>query len=70
MKESRKGENLELEDEPTKLRLLIEKTRDGFEFNGHPFKTEEEAKAFVEAYAASSIIRHGLSAQRPAREDP
>lgn len=61
-----RGDNTEAIDDTTDLRLLIEKTRIGYEFNGHVFATEDAAKSFVATYAEAAINRHGLSAEKKA----
>lgn len=64
---TRLGGKSDGEDPVTGLRLLVEPIGDEFDFNGHKFKTEVEARAFAEVYAVDAIRRHGLSATNKAR---
>lgn len=60
---TRRGQDSESTESETGLRLLVEKDANGFDFNGHKFATEAEARAFTEAYCASAIIRHRLASR-------
>lgn len=63
MIERRRTGVLELEDEVTGITLYIERDAERYDFNGHKFATENEAKVYTEDYCAKAIVRHRVRAR-------
>lgn len=58
---SRAGQDSTGIDADTGMNLaVVRETPSRYDFNGHKFATEAEARTFTEAYMASALVRHNL----------
>ena len=53
-------------DEDTGLELRLDEHEDHWDFNGHHYQNEVDAKAAGEAYADRAALRHGLGPNKKA----